>query len=134
MITVRAKFFSANRCAAVAPTFPAPTTATLLSIQMNLAVSNVGGGQRKPPQYSVRKNGTSASDAGAAIGCRSRRMGCGRWQSCGLPDGLVQDDPHSGRKVETPHRSRHRDGEALLRMFLQNALRHSLGLAPEHQT
>ncbi len=32
MITSRARFFSATRCAAVAPTFPAPITATLLNI------------------------------------------------------------------------------------------------------
>src|SRR5687768_13365463 len=33
MTTVRARCFSASRCAAVAPTFPAPTTATLFSIE-----------------------------------------------------------------------------------------------------
>src|SRR6185436_13321094 len=49
------------------------------------------------------------------------------------PDRLVQHDPRGGRQVETPHRPSHRNGEAALRMLLQDPRRHTFGLAAEYQ-
>src|SRR6478735_10061346 len=49
------------------------------------------------------------------------------------PDRLVEDDPHRGRQVEAPHRPGHGNGEAALRVLLQNPGRHPLSLAAEDE-
>src|ERR671918_162015 len=118
MTTVRAKFFSASRWAAVAPTFPAPTTATLASIQM-LDHSGLSELCRpKPPEYTGLRR---------ALGVRSQESGIWwrvltpvlRVLTC-LTQCLVQNNADCIRQIETPHCAAHRNREALLRMLLQN--------------
>src|SRR3954452_6002378 len=112
--TVRARDFSASRWAAVAPTFPAPTTATFLSIP---AVSSLGGWPSTPMDKAPENIALAAP--------RAHPRGSER---------LVQHDPHRGRQVEAAHRPRHRNGEAALGVLLQDPGRHPLRLAAEDET
>src|SRR5918999_1349583 len=62
-----------------------------------------------------------------------RRLATGDRLTTHLPDRFVQHDTNRVRQVEASDRTGHRNGKTALRVFLEDPLGHSLGLAAEHQ-
>src|SRR5688500_10650248 len=64
MTTVRARFFSARRCAVVAPTFPAPTTVILFTISIFCWVESESYPGLYARAMGTRPSATSTADLG----------------------------------------------------------------------
>src|SRR5512142_1469400 len=117
MTTVRARFFSASRCAAVAPTLPAPTTATFPSIDSSLSLGDECRYRAWTTQCIGEGRLFKVRDAGPS----------------GAPQSLVEHDPDRGGEVEAAEAAPHWNAEAALRMLLEDARRHPVGLVAEDQ-
>src|SRR5690242_5555102 len=99
MMMVRARCFSARRCAAVAPTLPAPTTATVPSMPDRFRVC---GWWRN---VAITAGWPESIRSGFGFQPRRQRL-------AELSEPLVQDDAHRVGQVEAAHVSGHRNSEA----------------------
>src|SRR5688500_1418892 len=110
--TVRARCFSARRCAAVAPTFPAPTTATLFSIIVRLA------GSRMKLRERLASRGETYKEPLRSTTLQTSQP-------------FIHNDTHGVGQIEAPHRPIHGNPEALLGVLFENPRRHSIHLIAE---
>src|SRR5215203_132289 len=140
MTTMRARFFSASRWAAVAPTFPAPTTATLASIQALSRLQVLIDVQRfHLPQFSVPMMNWNICVSPPLLprvrlldDRKARCFSAGAFLPR-LSNGFVQYDAHRIRQVQAPDRTAHGNGKAPLRVLLENSKRHALRFASEYE-